>query len=92
MAITRCLPRRESERNDADATIAKMNMEFGESASYQFAEIYAQRGDIPRALAWLETADRVGDTGLHYMLADNFVDPLRGEPRFKAVFAKLNFP
>jgi hypothetical protein len=34
------------------------------------------RGDIPRALTWLETAERIGDTGLHYMRVDPFVDPL----------------
>jgi TolB-like protein/Flp pilus assembly protein TadD len=78
--------------SDADAAIAEMIKQNGESASYQYAEIFAQRGDIPRALDWLETADRVGDTGLHYMLADSFVDSLRNEPRFKALQAKLNFP
>jgi tetratricopeptide (TPR) repeat protein len=78
--------------SDADAAIAEMIRKNGDSASYQYAEIFAQRGDIPRALDWLETADRVGDTGLHYMLADSFVDSLRGEPRFKALQVKLNFP
>lgn len=77
---------------DADAAIAAMMREYGESASYQFAEIYAQRGDTPNALAWLETADRIGDTGLHYMAADDLADPLRNEPRFKKVLAKLNLP
>jgi TolB-like protein/tetratricopeptide (TPR) repeat protein len=79
-------------RSDADAAIAEMMKQNGDSASYQYAEVFAQRGDIPQALDWLETADRVGDTGLHYMLADSFVDSLRNEPRFKALQAKLNFP
>jgi predicted Zn-dependent protease len=77
---------------EADAAIAAMMRAYGESAAYQFAEIYAQRADTPNALAWLETADRIGDTGLHYMAEDDLVDPLRKEPRFKKVLAKLNLP
>jgi TolB-like protein/Flp pilus assembly protein TadD len=79
-------------RADSDAQIAKFMARDGDSGSYQYAEIYAQRGDIPRALTWLDTAERVGDTGLHYMRVDPFVDPLRTEPRFQAIERKLNFP
>ena len=38
-----------------------MQAEFGEASAYQFAEIYAQWGNIPKALDWLETAYRVPD-------------------------------
>jgi len=79
-------------RADSDAQIAKFMARDGDSGSYQYAEIYAQRGDIPRALTWLDTAERVGDTGLHFMRVDPFVDPLRTEPRFRAIERKLNFP
>jgi tetratricopeptide (TPR) repeat protein len=79
-------------RADSDAQIAKFTARDGDSGAYQYAEIYAQRGDIPRALTWLETAERIGDTGLHYMRVDPFVDPLRTEPRFQAIERKLNFP
>ena len=79
-------------RADSDAQIAKLTARDGDSSAYQYAEIYAQRGDIPRALSWLETAARIGDTGLHYMRVDPFVDPLRTEPRFRAIERNLNFP
>lgn len=64
----------------------------GESASYQFVQIYAQRAEPGRALDWLDAAYRVGDTGLHYMKVDPLVDPLRSEPRFKAMLARVKFP
>jgi TolB-like protein/Flp pilus assembly protein TadD len=79
-------------RADADAVIAELQKTSGEGASYQFAEIYAQRGDLRRALDWLDTAYRVGDTGLHYMKVDPLVDPLRSEPRFRAMLAMVKFP
>ena len=79
-------------RADSDAIINRLNKSEGESASYQFAQIYAQRGDLSRALDWLDTAQRVGDTGLHYMKVDPLVDPLRSEPRFKAMLATVKFP
>jgi len=83
---------RLGRRADSDATINRLNKSEGESASYQFAQIYAQRGDLSRALDWLDTARRVGDTGLHYMKVDPLVDPLRSEPRFKAMLATVKFP
>ena len=41
--------------------------EQGEYSSYQFGEIYAQRGDIAKALGWLDTAVRAKDPGLIYL-------------------------
>jgi TolB-like protein/Flp pilus assembly protein TadD len=79
-------------RAESDATINRLNKSEGDSASYQFAQIFAQRGDVSRALDWLDTAQRVGDTGLHYMKVDPLVDPLRSEPRFKAMLATIKFP
>jgi hypothetical protein len=74
-------------RAESDATIKTMQAEEGDSASYQYAEIYAQRGDVGTALQWLDTAVRVSDTGLHYMKVDPFV-----EPRFQALLALVKFP
>lgn len=44
------------------------------------------------ALDWLDTAYRVGDAGLHYVKVDPLVNPLRSEPRFKAMLAMVKFP
>jgi TolB-like protein/Tfp pilus assembly protein PilF len=78
-------PEAESER-------AVMQAESGDGASYQMAEIYAQWGDIPKALDWLETAYRLPDPGIVALRVDELVDPLRKEPRFRAIERKLNFP
>jgi hypothetical protein len=65
---------------------------LGDDAAYQFATIYAQWGDRPQALQWLETALRMRDPGLINLNTDPLMDPLRGEPRFQKVLAELKFP
>jgi hypothetical protein len=37
---------------------------YGDRGAYQYAEIYSQWGNTPKALAWLEEAMRLGDSGL----------------------------
>ena len=63
-----------------------------ERKAYQYAEIYAQRGDTPKALEWLDTGLRVRDPGLLWLKTDRLMDPLRKEPRFQAVMRELTFP
>jgi hypothetical protein len=65
---------------------------LGQSAAYQYAEIYAQWGDFPKALDWLETAYRLPDPGIGNLRVDSLVDPLRGESRFREIERKLQFP
>jgi TolB-like protein/Flp pilus assembly protein TadD len=60
--------------------------------AYQYAQVYAQWGDKEQALTWLETAYRIRDPGLLQLKVDVFMDPLRGEPRFQSVLAKMKFP
>jgi len=79
-------------RADAEIERAAMQAEFGEGAAYQMAEIYAQWGEIPKALDWLETAYRLPDAGVIGVKLDPLVDPLRKEPRFREIERKLNFP
>jgi hypothetical protein len=54
--------------------------------------MYAQWGDIPRALEWLETAFRLRDPGLVDVKMSFLIDPLRKEPRFQAIERQLKFP
>jgi TolB-like protein/Tfp pilus assembly protein PilF len=79
-------------RADAEAQMASMKAELGDGAAYQYAEIYAQWGDIPKALDWLETAYRMPDPGIGTLLVDALVDPLRKEPRFQEIERKLQLP
>jgi TolB-like protein len=77
---------------DADSALAKVIAMAGEAPAYQFAEVYAQWANPPKALSWLETALRRHDPGLPRLRVDPLLDPLRNEPRFKAIEKALRFP
>lgn len=83
---------RQGNRAASDQVIARLQHVFGETASYQYAEIYAQRGDKDRALAALDRAWTIHDPGLTNLKIDVFMDSLRNEPRFAALEKRLNFP
>jgi len=79
-------------RAEAEARLAKFKAENGDVSAYQYATIYAQRGNALEALKWLDTAMRVRDPGVVYLKTDPLMDPLREEPRFQAVMRVLKFP
>ena len=61
-------------------------------SAYSFALVYLGLGDKEEALRWLEKAyqDRAGDA-LRFIRVEPLLDPLRGDPRFEALVAKI-FP
>jgi TolB-like protein len=79
-------------RQDADAQVEIMKKDLGDASAYQYAEIYAQWGDIPKSLDWIESAYRLKDPGITAIDADEFLAPIRKEPRFQALDRKVNLP
>ena len=79
-------------RADAEAALKDYQAANGDAGAYQYATIYVQWGDRPKALEWLETALRLRDPGLGYLKTDPLIDPLRKEPRFQAIERELKFP
>jgi tetratricopeptide (TPR) repeat protein len=77
---------------DAEAEISKLKASFGDVMAYQYAAFFAQRGDSPKALEWLETALRLRDAGLESLRTDSLMDPIRQEHRFQEIERKLKFP
>jgi tetratricopeptide (TPR) repeat protein len=77
---------------DAEAELSKLKASYGDVMAYQYAAVYAQRGDNSKALEWLETALRLRDPGLENVKTDPLLDPLRQEPRFEAILRELKFP
>ena len=69
----------------AQQWVDNMIAEYGDSAAYQFGQVYAQWGNTKEALRWMETAVAVRDPGLGQALTDGLLDPLRDEPRFVKV-------
>jgi TolB-like protein len=77
----------------ADATTELAILQkMGASAAFPSAEVYAQWGATSKALECLETAARVADSSLERMRVEPLLDPVRDEPRFKAIERELKFP
>ena len=83
---------RAGDRASAIATLRAMKQRYGDSAHYQYGEIYAQLGSTDKAIAELESALANRDPGMARIRVDPFLDPIRRDPRFAAIEAKLNFP
>jgi len=79
-------------RSDAEAQMAAMKADLGDASAYQYAEIYAQWGDIAKALDWIEAAYQLKDPGMVSLHVDEFFASLRKEPRFQEIERKLKFP
>jgi TolB-like protein/Tfp pilus assembly protein PilF len=62
---------------------------LGDSALYQQGQVLAQWGETGPALAALEKARLVGDSGLLYMATDFMLDPLRNEPRYRRLLSSM---
>jgi len=77
-------------RRAADVELEKHGNEGG--VEYDAAGNYAIAGDYPRALDWLEKAYDNRDPGMPYLGCTPFFDPLRADPRFKALLRKMGLP
>jgi TolB-like protein/Tfp pilus assembly protein PilF len=63
-----------------------------DAGAYNYAQIFAQWGDKVAALKWLSMAERLRDPNLDNVKVDSSFDPIRNEPEFQALLARLNFP
>jgi hypothetical protein len=83
---------RTGQQQAARGELTAFQKEFGDNASYQYAQIEAQLGDKDAAMRWLEIARRVHDPGLTgQAFSDPLLDPLRGDPRFEKLLRDLGF-
>ncbi|MGD0503220.1 MAG: TIR domain-containing protein [Steroidobacteraceae bacterium] len=61
-------------------------------ASVEIAAVYAQWRDTKDALLELAKAERQKDSALQVLRISWALDPIRNEPQFKAIEARMNFP
>ena len=81
---------RAGNRGSAMAHLESMRKRYGDGALYQYAEIYAQLGEADQAIDQLQAALAARDQGLAGIRIDPFLDPVRRDPRFAALEAKLS--
>lgn len=80
---------RSGRTGEALAGTAGLQKRYGDAAHYQYAEVYAQLGDIEKAIGSLEAAWTKRDSGLASMKVDPFLDPLRNDPRYRKIEARI---
>ncbi|HTC15210.1 MAG TPA: TIR domain-containing protein [Steroidobacteraceae bacterium] len=90
----RCLAmtyQRLGRNRDAEAMLQKLKSTEGDAGAWDYAAIYAQWGDVAKALQWLETAVRLRDASLVGLKREPYFDSLQKEARFQAIVRELNF-
>ncbi|MBI4467630.1 MAG: tetratricopeptide repeat protein, partial [Acidobacteria bacterium] len=61
-------------------------------SSCDIASVYAALGATSQSFEWLERARQERASRLIELKADPLFDPLRGEPRFRELLRRMNFP
>jgi TolB-like protein/Flp pilus assembly protein TadD len=77
---------------EAKRELEKLKALEGDRMAYEYARIYSAWGDKEAALAWLTKAEQLRDPAFQSLRVDSSFDPIRSEPQFKAIEARLNFP
>jgi hypothetical protein len=81
---------RQGDKAKAQQWFDKLVADLGDSALYQQAEVMAQWDRPDEAIALLQRAREVGDSGLVYLATDPLLDPLRKQPKFALLLKELN--
>jgi tetratricopeptide (TPR) repeat protein len=79
-------------QTDAEHELDQYKKIVGDARPYRMAQIYAQWGDAPAALQSLLRAEQALDIYFYMVKVDPLLDPIRNEPQFKALLARLKFP
>jgi TolB-like protein/Tfp pilus assembly protein PilF len=74
------------------AALKKLETDFPIGFAYQIAQAYAWRGEKDKAFDWLDRCLQIHDAGMVRLRYDPAMDPLRSDPRFVALVAKMGFP
>jgi len=75
----------------ARAAMQRLVDEIQDKVLYQQGQVLAQWGDRQTAIARLEQARKIVDSGLIYARNDPLLDPLRDDPRFVALLRGIGF-
>ncbi|HET7064590.1 MAG TPA: hypothetical protein VFI49_09960 [Rudaea sp.] len=74
---------------DSDAALAALIAKWENESSYNIAYVYAYRGEADKAFEWLDKAVEYRDTGLSWVVTDNWFDKIHADPRWLPFLRKL---
>ncbi|MEO6255347.1 MAG: TIR domain-containing protein [Sphingomicrobium sp.] len=85
------LEHRAANQPAADRALSQLVGEVGDAAMYQQAEVMAQWGKADEAMARLQRAREIGDSGLSLIATDPMLDPIAKDRRFVRFVKDLGF-
>lgn len=85
------LAHRAGDTKAAKAALAELIKEYGDKSHFQYAQVYAQWGDMANALASLQTAWELRDGGIMLMYADPLLAPLRSNDGYLKLAKAVGF-
>ena len=77
---------------DAEAALDKLKREHAADGAYEFARIYAERGQLDLAFEWFDRALLQHDDALQWLKFDPLLKNVQGDPRFKVLLHKIGLP
>jgi serine/threonine-protein kinase len=80
------------DRAGADRAIGELAAKEGGSFAHQVAALHGWQGDVDAAFIWLDRAFAQQDSGLAELLVARSFRALRGDPRYRALLARMNLP
>jgi TolB-like protein/Tfp pilus assembly protein PilF len=79
-------------RSESDAATARLVEENADDAAYEVAVVYAYRGEVDKAFAWLDRAYSQKDVELYWIKRTPGLKTLDLDPRYKAFLRKMRLP
>ena len=79
-------------QHDSEAALQELIASHGNDGAYQIAEVYAYRGEVDKALDWLDRAYQQHDSGLSGLKTDGLLKALRQNPRYLELLKKMALP
>ena len=77
---------------ESDAALARATKELAGTSAYGIAEVYAYRGEIDQAFAWLDRAYRQRDVLLYRIKGNPLLMTLEADARYKTFLRKMKLP
>lgn len=76
-------------KQESDRALTELTAEYAADVAFQIAEVYAFRGELDSAMAWLERAYQQRDPGLVEMKGDPLLKNLQHDQRYTAFLKKM---
>jgi serine/threonine-protein kinase len=80
------------QKQESDRALTELISKYKAGAAFQIAEVYAFRGEVDAAFAWLERAYAQRDGGLTFTKGDPLLASLERDPRYAAFLKKMRLP